>query len=181
MKFIFFFLAFSFFAWVIAPTAFACDLVSCVVTGTRQDTLILGEAMDAKDDSRVIQIFFIFPQNKVSSLKEGDQITVTNLSYEITVGKKYLMSLNKNDDLYTPAWGIYEITGTTYADARLIEPKTEDETKLQVIMNAGGAKKDLRNTINASRYGIGLEVLGLMGVLAVIVLLLKYKWNSKRF
>ena len=60
----------------------------------------------------------------------------------ITAGKKYLLSVNKNDNFYVPAWGVYEITGTTYSDAQLVENKTGDEAALQIFINSGGTERD---------------------------------------
>jgi hypothetical protein len=151
-KNIFFFLTISFCAFLITSVAYACDPLGCLLGGHKQDTLILGEVVSTTNDSLDIKIIFIFPQNQVRSLKEGFKITVNNFSETVnltkeeangvTVGKKYLMSLNQNDNFYVPAWGIYEVTGTTYSDAQLAKNKTGDEAALQIFINSGGTEKD---------------------------------------
>ena len=152
IKNIFFFLGISFCAFLIAPTTYACDPLGCLFGGHKQDTLILGEVISGAEDSWDIKIIFIFPQNKISSLKKEDDITIRNFANSvnltneeakmISVGKKYLLSLNKNDNFYVPAWGVYEVIGTTYSDAQLVENKTGDEAALQIFINSGGTERD---------------------------------------
>src|SRR3989338_1733410 len=155
IKNIFFFLGISFCAFLIAPTTYACDPLSCLLGGHKQDTLILGEVMSAPDDmdnARGIKIIFIFPQNQISSLKEGDEIGVRNFEGEINfyteeakmvaIDKKYVMSLNKDDNFYTPAWGTYEVAGSNYSDAKLVRIKYPDDAALQVFINSGGTERD---------------------------------------
>lgn len=152
IKNIFFFLGISFCAFLIALTTYACDPLGCLFGGHKQDTLILGEVISSAEDSQDIKIIFIFPQNQVSSLKEGDTIAVKNLANAINLtdeeaktisdDKKYLMSLNQNDNFYVPAWGVYEVIGTTYSDAQLVENKTGDEAALQIFINSGGTERD---------------------------------------
>ena len=199
IKNIFFSLAISFCAFLIAPITYACDQLGCLFIGSKQDTLILGEVMSVTDGSRDIKIIFVFPQNQVKSLKDGNIITISNISNTInlteeesktiTVGKKYLMSLNKNDNFYVPAWGIYEITGTTYSDAKLVENKSIDDKALQIFINSGGTERDFAFDysgsepvliINGERqpnelkeknilwYGAGIGVLVLIGSLVLI-------------
>ena len=199
IKNIFFSLAISFCAFLIAPITYACDPLGCLFIGSKQDTLILGEVMSVTDGSRDIKIIFVFPQNQVKSLKDGNIITISNISNTInlteeesktiTVGKKYLMSLNKNDNFYVPAWGIYEITGTTYSDAKLVENKSIDDKALQIFINSGGTERDFAFDysgsepvliINGERqpnelkeknilwYGAGIGVLVLIGSLVLI-------------
>jgi hypothetical protein len=199
IKNIFFFLAISFCAFLIAPTTYACDPLGCLFVGHKQDTLILGEVMSVVDETRDIKIIFIFPQNQVQSLKAGDKITVSNITKTInlteeevkivTVGKKYLMSLNKNDNFYVPAWGIYEIAGSSYSDAKLVENKSIDDEALQIFINSGGTERDfafdysgdqpvlIRNGVrqesetkekNIFWYGAGIGVLALIGGIVLI-------------
>lgn len=151
------------------------------------------------NDTREIKIIFVFPQNQVRSLKVGNIITAGDISKTInfteeeaktiTVGKKYLMSLKKGDNFYVPAWGIYEITGTSYADAKLVENKSIDDKALQIFINSGGTEKDfgfdysgdepvlIRNGLrqepetkekNIFWYGVGIGVLALMGGVVLI-------------
>lgn len=54
IKNIFFFLAISFCAFLIAPTTYACDPLGCLFGGHKQDALILGEVVTAVDDTRNI-------------------------------------------------------------------------------------------------------------------------------
>jgi hypothetical protein len=199
IKNIFFFLVISFCAFLIVPTTYACDPLGCLFGGHKQDVLILGEVTTATDDTRDIKIIFVFPQNQVRSIKDGDNITVSNISKTInlteekaktiTTGKKYLMSLNKNDNFYVPAWGIYEITGTNYSDAKLVENKSIADEALQIFINSGGTERDFAFDysgnepvliINGERqpneskeknilwYGAGIGVLVLMGGLVLI-------------
>jgi len=152
IKNIFFFLAISFCAFLIAPTTYACDPLGCLFSGHKQDALILGEVVSEVGDTRDIKIIFVFPQSQVRSLKDGNNIPVGDISKTInfteeetktiTVGKKYLMSLHKSDNFYIPAWGIYEITGTNYSDAKLVKNKTIDDEALQIFINSGGTEKD---------------------------------------
>ncbi len=160
-----FFLVVIFCISLIAPTTYACDPLGCLLGGNKQDVVILGEVVSDSGDLQSVKIFFVFPQNPVKALKElvtlqnqgktlkeGDQITViglqrvVNLTDEeaklITTGKKYLMSLNKKDNFYVPAWGIYEIIGTTYANARLVDSRFSDYAALQIFINSGGTERD---------------------------------------
>ncbi len=199
IKNIFFFLAISFCAFLIAPTTYACDPLGCLLGGHKQDTLILGEITSAVDDTRDIKIIFVFPQNQVQSLKDGNNITVRDIlktinfteeeAKTVTVGKKYLMSLNKNDNFYVPAWGIYEITGTSYSDAKLVKNTSIDDEALQIFINSGGTERDfafdysddepvlIRNGVrqesetkekNIFWYGAGIGVLVLVGGILLI-------------
>ena len=199
IKNIFFFLTISFCAFSVAPTTYACDPLGCLFGGHKQDTLILGEIMSAADEALDIKIIFVFPQNQVQPLKDGDKINVSsitkaiNLTKEevktITVGKKYPMSLNKNDNFYVPAWGIYEITGTSYSDAKIVDNKSIDDKALQIFINSGGTEKDfafdyssaepvlIRNGVrqeletkekNILWYGVDIGVLVISGSLVFI-------------
>lgn len=159
------FLAVSFCVLLIAPSAYACDPLGCMFGGNKQDALILGEIISQSGDLRTVKVIFVFPENQVKTLsrfvssknlsralKEGDQIVITDLQGAIglidkevdtiTVGKKYLMSLNKKDNFYVPSWGIYEITGTTYENARLVETRFSDYAALQVFITSGGLERD---------------------------------------
>ncbi len=99
------------------------------------------------------------------------------------------MSLNKNDNFYVPAWGIYEITGTSYKDAKLVENKSIDDEALQIFINSGGTEIDfafdysgdepvlIRNGArpesetkekNILWYGAGIGILTLIGGLILI-------------
>lgn len=157
IKNIFFFLTISFWAAFIGSVTYACDPLGCLMGGHKQDTLILGEVESAPDDmdnQQAIKIIFIFPQSHISTLKKGDIINVRDLvnamnllseeekSRTIGVGLKYLMSLNKEDNFYVPAWGIYEITGTTFSDAKLVKNKSIDDRALQILINSGGTERD---------------------------------------
>ena len=96
IKNIFFFLGISFCAFLIAPTTYACDPLSCLLGGHKQDTLILGEVMSAPDDmdnARGIKIIFIFPQNQISSLKEGDEIGVRNFEGAINFSLEAILTI----------------------------------------------------------------------------------------
>jgi len=152
IKNIFFFLAISFCVFLITPKTYACDPLGCLLIGSKQDALILGEVMSVTDDSTDIKIIFVFPQNKIKSLKEGDQIVVKNItntinlteveSKSVTSGKKYLLSLNQKDNFHIPAWGIYEITGTNYSDAKLVKNESIDDEALEIFINSGGTERD---------------------------------------
>lgn len=198
IKNIFLFIAISFCAFLIASKVYACDPLGCLFGGHKQDTLIIGEVISESEDLRNIKIIFVFPQNQIKSLRKEDQIAVTvsqtivNLTDEesktITVGKKYLMSLNKKDNFYVSAWGIYEIAGTTYANAQLVKNESIDDEALQIFINSGGAEKDfafdysgnkpvlIRNRENKIVnqtylknniiwYGSIIGILGLIGIL----------------
>ncbi len=152
IKNIFFFLTISFCAFLIVPTTYACEPLGCLFSGHKQDILILGEVTTITNDKGDIKIIFVFPQNQVSSLREEDIISVKNfekfinLSDEeaqtISEGKKYLMSLNQNDNFYVPAWGVYEIVGTNYSDAKLVDNESLDDKALEIFINSGGREKD---------------------------------------
>lgn len=153
VKNLYFFLAISFAFVLIIPTAFTCDPLGCLfVGGDKQDTLILGEIVSVSENSFKIEVLFIFPQNQIKSLKEGNQIMVRDLTKAInldnlevkaiSIGKKYLMSLNQEDDFYVPAWGVYEIIGNTYSNARLIKNESIDDEALQIFINSGGTERD---------------------------------------
>lgn len=157
MKFIFFFLLISFCFLLIAPTSYAGTPLFHLVKGNKQDVLILGEVVSEMEDSRNVKIIFVFPQNKINSLQKNNQIKINNIAKiinfseaeekAITIGKKYLMSLNKNDNFYIPAWGFYEFTGTNYSNAKLVRNESSkyeatNNEMLQIFINSGGAKKD---------------------------------------
>ncbi len=196
---IFFFLVISLFAFLVVPITYACDPLGCLFGGNKQDALILGEVVSTADDALDIKIIFVFPQNQVRSLKVGNNITVGAISKTInfteeeaktiTVGKKYLMSLHKDESIYVPAWGFYEITGNNYSDAELVENKTIDNEALQIFINSGGTEKDfafdyngdepvlIRNGVrqepetrekNIFWYGAGIGVLALVGCFVLI-------------
>lgn len=138
--------------FLIAPAAYACDALGCLFGGHKQDTLILGEVVAVSGDLRGVKIIFVFPQNTISSLKEREIIDVRNFknpvnltdqeAQMITVGKKFVMSLNKTGNFYIPAWGVYAVTGTTYSDAQLIKNTTDEDAALQIFINSGGIEKD---------------------------------------
>lgn len=136
----FFFLALSFCTLSFAPTSYACDPLGCLFSGHNQDTLILGEVILSTDNFRNVKVAFVFPQNQVKSLKVGAQITVQDLT--IAPGKKYLMSLNNKDGFYIPAWGVHEIVGTNYSDAKLVKNESIDDEALQIFINSGGTERD---------------------------------------
>lgn len=152
IKNIFFFLTISFCAFLIVPTTYACDPLGCLLGGHKQDTLILGEVTSIVDDEKDIKIIFLFPQNQISSLHEGDIITVKSFNKSASLsdeedqtaseGKKYLMSLNQNDNFYVPAWGIYEVAGANYSDAQLVENNTADKAALQIFINSAGTERN---------------------------------------
>jgi hypothetical protein len=154
------FLGISFFSFLTAPTVYACDPLACLTYGNKQDALILGEVVSTTENSWDLKINFVFPQNKIRSLEKGDQITVNSFAVivnltneeakEITAGKKYLMSLNKDGDIYTPAWGIHEIIGTTYSDAQLVKNRSGDDAALQIFINSGGTEKNFYFTGNTA-------------------------------
>lgn len=151
-KNIFFFLAVFFCVFFITPTIFAADPLGCLFGGLRQDMLILGEVASTSEDSQDIKIIFVFPQNKVKTIKTGDRIIVKNLTdainltdkevKNITVGKKYLMSLNKSDNFYIPVWGIYEVRGDNYSDMQLVKNESIDDEAIQIFINSGGTESD---------------------------------------
>src|SRR3989344_871989 len=171
-KNIFFFLGISFCAFLIVPTTYACDPLGCLLGGHKQDTLILGEVVSGVKNELDIKIIFVFPQNQVKSIEEGDQMKVRDIAKAIdltesefetiTVGKKYLMSLNRNDNFYIPSWGIYEITGNSYSDAKLVKNKSIDDEALQIFINSGGTEK------NILWNGAGIGVLVLVGGIVLI-------------
>ena len=199
IKNIFFFLIIFFCVFLITPTTYACDPLGCLFGGHKQDTLILGKVTSVEEDIWNIKIIFVFPQNQIKSLKKGDQIAVSNItntinlteaeSGSITVGKKYLMSLNKNDNFYVPAWGIYEITGTNYSDAKLVENESINDEVLEIFINSGGTERDFTFDYSGNEpilivneqkqhskakeknilwYGAGIGALVLIGGLALI-------------
>ncbi|MDD4352428.1 MAG: hypothetical protein PHU71_05670 [Candidatus Gracilibacteria bacterium] len=147
-----FLLIIAFCIFSINTSAYACDTLGCLFNGHNQDTLILGEVLLEAEDSLEIKIIFVFPQNKVRFLQESDKITVKEIrdtvnlteidAKTISTGKKYLMSLNKNDNFYVPAWGIYEITGTDYLNAKLVKNESIDDEALQIFINSGGTESD---------------------------------------
>ena len=94
------------------------------------------------------------------------------------------MSLNQNDNFYVPAWGIYEIIGSSYSDAKLVENESVNDQALEIFINSGGTEKDFafdddvliyngvrqeleKKEKNILWYGIG--VLILIGGLTMVV------------
>jgi hypothetical protein len=174
------------------PTVFACDPLGCLLVGSKQDTLILGEVTSIGNNTRDIKINFVFPQNKIKSLEEGDQITLNTInltdakSGELTTGKKYLMSLNKNDNFYISAWGIYEITGNNYSDAKLVRNRSLEDKALEIFINSGGTERgfgfDYSGIVpvlifngkkipesNILRYSVGIGAMVLIGGISLII------------
>gem|GEM_PF-4454111 len=174
IKNIFAFLVIGFCAFLVAPKTFACMPPACMFSGHDQDTLILGEIVSESEYSRGVKILFLFPQNKIASLKLNDEITVLNFSKSFVtnnleslksyIGHRYLLALNRNEnpytlvsriykyftgkvfadskDLYIPAYRIYEITRTTFTNAKLMENKTVEDAAMQIFMNSGGTEQD---------------------------------------
>lgn len=144
-RFVFFCLAL-----VIIPTAYACDPFACMLGGHEQDTLLLGEIVESKEELQTIKVTYLFPQNKIPSLKTGDLIIVKNFNTAlnrnstelINVGNQYLMSLNQNDSFYTPHWGIFEIIGTNYKNAKLVKNNSIEDEALEIFIHSGGTEKD---------------------------------------
>ncbi len=186
-----------------APAVYACDPLGCLFGGDDQDILVLGEVVTQTEDSIDMKIFFVFPQSHVQSIKEDNRITVKNLtqtmnfteeeSKAITVGKKYLMSLNKKINFYVPAWGIYEVTGTDYQNVKLVKNESIEDDALQIFINSGGTersfgfdyggdkpvlifngvrqeRKEQESQIPPSYYiaGIGIGTLALVGGLVIL-------------
>lgn len=143
---------FSFF--VMTKNSLACDPLGCMLNGHNQDALILGEVTEHDDTETTVKILFKFPQtqNMSMSLATGNIITVRELAktlelqtgepQTVEAGGKYLLSLNREENLFVPAWGIYEVTGTGYADARLVHKNTLDDDALEIFINSGGKTKD---------------------------------------
>ncbi len=134
-----------------ATKSYACDPLGCLMGGHKANTLILGEVLSANNNLKEVKIISVFPQTTVKSLKNGDIISFNENEQntvlkrnenETEVGKKYLMSLNKVDSLYIPAWGIFEIAGENYADAQLLENTSLDDEALQIFLNSGGKETD---------------------------------------
>lgn len=115
--------------WIIPvflmSTAFACTPGACLVNGHNQDTLFLGEVIsETKGDLFKVKVTYLFPQNKLKEIKKDAEITVSesrvlSLTKEdvgsIRLGREYLFSLNKDDDKYFSAWGIYEVGGDCFS------------------------------------------------------------------
>jgi hypothetical protein len=159
IKKIFFYLTISFFVFSITTPAFACDPLGCLFGGHKQDTLILGEVVSSEGEILDTKIIFVFPQNKIKSLNEGDRIIVNRENgypETVYVGKKYLMSLNQNDDFYDTVWGFYEITGNGYLDAKMVRNKSLDDKALEIFINSGGTET-----------GFGFDYSGIVPVLIV--------------
>ncbi len=141
--------------------AYACDPDACMMSGHIQDTLIIGEVVKATETAHDVKVIFVFPQNHVTSLKEDDRITVMDLekamnlvrshSTSISVGGTYLMSLNTTGDHYVPAWNIFALKGTTYADAEIL-PTASPSTDaiMQIFINSGGIETEF--------YGVGEQI-----------------------
>lgn len=155
------------FAALFTQTVQACTPVSCMSNGHNQDTLIIGKILSVTKDSLHIAVIFIFPQNKIKSLKEKDEIIVKYIftpkikkkstptlippnslsiakkeSSILIKGKKYLLSLNKEtkdfSSFYSPAWGMFEVEGNSYLDMQLIKNAGFEHKELQTLINSRG-------------------------------------------
>lgn len=133
------FLGIAFCTFAIVPTTFACDPLGCIFGGDKLDTLILGEIVAVPESEKNVKVLFVFPQNHIESLKTGDRITVKET---VSIGEKYFMSLNREGDAFVSAFGIYEITGTEYADAQLVRNETIEDEALQLFIRSGGTERN---------------------------------------
>ena len=146
------FLGVSLCTFAIVPMTSACDPLGCMFGGDKLDTLILGEVVAEPEEEKNVEVLFVFPQNHITSLKAGDRITVRNMVPQledpvpqketVSVGEKYFMSLNRDGGTFVPAFGIYEVTGTTYADAQLVKNGTIEDEALQLFIQSGGTERD---------------------------------------
>ena len=136
--------------------------VASIMTAHQQDTLILGTIENIKKNTLVVNVTYVFPQNKVWLLEAENRIIVktkyrkqkpdfpskkdiNKITKPFVVGKKYLLSLKKetrwfSTSFYFPAWGIFEVEGDNYANMKLIKSNTFEHEELQALLNSGGIK-----------------------------------------
>ena len=157
-----------------AFSIYAGTPVAAIMSAHKQDTLVLGTIENIKNNTLVVNITYVFPQNKIWLLKNGDKIIIktkyqkqkldtpskkdvptlkipkeyinkTTKPDPLAVGKKYLLSLNKENrwfssSFYFPAWGIFQVEGENYANMRLIKSNIFEHEELQALINSGGIK-----------------------------------------
>lgn len=134
--------------------ALACDPLGCMLIG-KQDLLVLGEVMVVNKNTVEIKINFVFPQSRLlKSVQIGQSIQMStdsviinaegaDMPKTVSVGKKYFLSLTKKEEAYFSEWGIYEITGNGYSDAKLARNQFPDDAVIQIFINSGGTKTNL--------------------------------------
>ena len=133
------FLTITFAAFLLAPMTYACDTYGCILGS---DSPIIGEVISQAEDSIDIKIISAFPGNKVKT-QEDDQIKIKDFTKKLTVGKKYLIPLEKNDEnsyIVPRSYAIFEVTGSSYLDAKLVKNKSIDDQALQIFINSGGKR-----------------------------------------
>lgn len=119
-------------------TSFAGDVLWHLTHG-RQDVLALVEVTGIVGEKAETKSLYFFPQTKLRpnmlSITRGeDWMTRTAL----VVGKRYFVSLQAKGESFTPEWGMYEITGSSSADALLLHASSGDDAALQQFIRSGG-------------------------------------------
>lgn len=107
----------------------------CMGFGCNTDLAILGEVSSSDGDFVMIKPLHVFGN---SQLPTEEEIKVENISHQMELGRKYALSLLKEEDHYRNFQGIFEIQGSTFEDARLLRITNGDEASLQWWINNNG-------------------------------------------
>lgn len=122
--------------------------------GNDQDLLALVKLTAVNDTTLEAVPLFVFPNSKITEvsqftiLRDSDYLseTMTYARYPYNTlepGRVFFASLNKDGAAYVGKWGMYEVTGETYADARLLAIDSGDLAVMQWFMNTGGAEMEV--------------------------------------
>lgn len=111
--------------------AYAGTPVNNIITAHKQDTLVLGTIENIQNNTLVVNVTYVFPQNKVWLLEAGDRIIVKTkyrkrkidffsendalalkvpeknrdkMSQHFVVGNKYLLSLKKETHWFSTSF-----------------------------------------------------------------------------
>ncbi len=108
---------------------------ACMGFGCKTDLAILGEVISSENNIATIKSFHVFP-NSIGP--NENEIKIEDTNNELQIGKKYALALSKKDEFYIPIWGILEIEGSSFENAKLLRLKNGDDASLQWWVNTNG-------------------------------------------
>ena len=117
---------------------------ACMGFGCKADMMILAEVISKENTTAHVKPFHIFPKSNLPTL---DGILINDEENELGIGKKYALSLIKNDDRYRANWDVLEVEGTSYQNVKLVSIKTGEDAWLQWWMNSNGKEPETNSYI----------------------------------
>ena len=124
-------------AIVCIPVVHAGDLL-WRLTHSPQDVLALVEIVRVEAERAEAKPYYVLPQSTYRPSKiDLDRQQVHLKEGAFVQGKKYLVSLHKITNGFIPEWGLYEIEGESYADAKLVGTSGSDAAALEWFIHSG--------------------------------------------